>query len=223
MVFERGDEAVLELTAPLRRDRDAPGLAAGAGVRGAQALERLEPSLRESMEVAAANIRSVAEAQIDSDAAGREPSPGPDRHDPRDPRRGGRGLRAGRPRRLPVQRPDVRDPGPCRGRRAGRARDAAGPRRQGQPVVLAAAGLCEVDEVYAMGGAQAIFALALGTETIDRVSVIAGPGNAWVREAKRRVVGLVGNRLARRPLGADGGHRPRHRPGVGRPRPLRPG
>ena len=55
-----------------------------------------------------------------------------------------------------------------------------------------------------MGGAQAIFALAYGTETIVAVDVIAGPGNAWVREAKRAVYGTVGDRLARRPLGADG-------------------
>ncbi len=43
-----------------------------------------------------------------------------------------------------------------------------------------------------MGGAQAIIALALGTETIDAVDVVAGPGNAWVREAKRAVSGQVG-------------------------------
>ena len=55
--------------------------------------------------------------------------------------------------------------------------------------MLAAAELCGVDEIYAMGGAQAIFALAYGTETIAAVDVIAGPGNAWVREAKRSGLG----------------------------------
>jgi histidinol dehydrogenase len=60
------------------------------------------------------------------------------------------------------------------------------------PLVLAAAELCGVGEIYAMGGAQAIFALAQGTETIAPVDVIAGPGNAWVREAKRAVSGEVG-------------------------------
>jgi histidinol dehydrogenase len=60
------------------------------------------------------------------------------------------------------------------------------------PLVLAAAALCEIDEIYAMGGAQAIFALAYGTETIAAVDVVAGPGNAWVREAKRAVYGQVG-------------------------------
>jgi histidinol dehydrogenase len=67
-----------------------------------------------------------------------------------------------------------------------------GPDGQVNQLVLAAAALCEIDEVYAMGGAQAIFALAYGTETITAVDVIAGPGNAWVREAKRAVSGAVG-------------------------------
>jgi histidinol dehydrogenase len=58
--------------------------------------------------------------------------------------------------------------------------------------VLAAASLCGIHEIYAMGGAQAIFALAYGTETIDPVDLIVGPGNAWVQEAKRRVYGQVG-------------------------------
>jgi histidinol dehydrogenase len=54
-------------------------------------------------------------------------------------------------------------------------------------VVLAACVLCEVNEVYRMGGAQAIAALAYGTTSVRRVDVIAGPGNAWVQEAKRQV------------------------------------
>ena len=67
-----------------------------------------------------------------------------------------------------------------------------GPDGRLHPLVLAAAALCEVEEIYAMGGAQAIFALAHGTESVPKVDVIAGPGNAWVREAKRRVYGTVG-------------------------------
>jgi histidinol dehydrogenase len=67
-----------------------------------------------------------------------------------------------------------------------------GPDGRLNPLTLAAAALCELDEIYAMGGAQAIFALAYGTETIEPVDVIAGPGNAWVREAKRAVYGQVG-------------------------------
>jgi histidinol dehydrogenase len=58
--------------------------------------------------------------------------------------------------------------------------------------ILAACQICEVDEVYAMGGAQAIAALAFGTESVDPVDVIAGPGNRFVQEAKRQVFGQVG-------------------------------
>lgn len=56
---------------------------------------------------------------------------------------------------------------------------------------LAAASICGVDEIYAVGGAQAIFALARGTGTIRPVDVIAGPGNAWVQAAKKAVFGEV--------------------------------
>jgi histidinol dehydrogenase len=62
-----------------------------------------------------------------------------------------------------------------------------GPGGRAHPVVLAACVLCEVAEVYRMGGAQAIAALAYGTESVPSVDVIVGPGNAWVQEAKRQV------------------------------------
>ncbi len=57
---------------------------------------------------------------------------------------------------------------------------------------LAACAIAGVDEVYALGGAQAIAALAFGTESVRAVEVIAGPGNRWVNEAKRLVAGRVG-------------------------------
>jgi len=60
------------------------------------------------------------------------------------------------------------------------------------PLVLAAAELASVTEVYRVGGAQAIAALAFGTETIAPVDKIVGPGNAYVAAAKRRVFGTVG-------------------------------
>jgi histidinol dehydrogenase len=60
------------------------------------------------------------------------------------------------------------------------------------PATLAAAALAGVDEVYAIGGAQAIGAMAYGTETIRPVDVIAGPGNIFVAVAKREVAGSVG-------------------------------
>jgi histidinol dehydrogenase len=59
-------------------------------------------------------------------------------------------------------------------------------------LVLAAAALCGVDRVYAIGGAQAVAALAYGTQTIAAVDKIVGPGNAYVAAAKRRVFGVVG-------------------------------
>ena len=57
---------------------------------------------------------------------------------------------------------------------------------------LAAAHIAGISEVYAIGGAQAIGAMAFGTERIRKVDVIAGPGNAFVAEAKRQVLGVVG-------------------------------
>jgi len=60
------------------------------------------------------------------------------------------------------------------------------------PLVLAAADLCGVDEVYRIGGAQAVGALAYGTETIAAVDKIVGPGNAYVATAKKQVFGTVG-------------------------------
>ena len=57
---------------------------------------------------------------------------------------------------------------------------------------LAAAAIAGVDEVYAVGGAQAIAAMALGTDAIRRVDVLVGPGNAYVAEAKRQLSGIVG-------------------------------
>ncbi len=68
------------------------------------------------------------------------------------------------------------------------------PSRNGHanPLVLAAAHIAGVDEIWRVGGAQAIAALAYGTERIARVDVVTGPGNAWVAEAKRQLYGVVG-------------------------------
>ncbi len=60
------------------------------------------------------------------------------------------------------------------------------------PLVLAAAHVAGVDRVFTLGGAQAVAALAYGTETVPAVDKIVGPGNAYVAEAKRRVYGVVG-------------------------------
>jgi histidinol dehydrogenase len=60
------------------------------------------------------------------------------------------------------------------------------------PIVLAAAAVAGVDRAFAIGGAQAVGALAYGTETVTAVDKIVGPGNAYVSAAKRRVFGTVG-------------------------------
>ncbi len=66
------------------------------------------------------------------------------------------------------------------------------PRGEKNPLVLAAAALTGVDRVFTIGGAQAVAALAYGTQTIAQVDKVVGPGNAYVAEAKRRVFGTVG-------------------------------
>ena len=66
------------------------------------------------------------------------------------------------------------------------------PAGERNPLVLAAAHVAGVDRVHAIGGAQAIGALAYGTQTIPQVDKIVGPGNAYVAAAKRRVFGIVG-------------------------------
>jgi histidinol dehydrogenase len=66
------------------------------------------------------------------------------------------------------------------------------PRGETNPLVLAAARLAGVDEIFRIGGAQAVAALAYGTESIAPVTKIVGPGNAYVAAAKRRVFGRVG-------------------------------
>ena len=67
------------------------------------------------------------------------------------------------------------------------------PNREGKinPVILAAAKVAGVDKIFKVGGAQAIAALAFGTESIPKVDKIVGPGNAFVAEAKKQVYGLV--------------------------------
>lgn len=66
------------------------------------------------------------------------------------------------------------------------------PNGEKNPLVLAAAAVCGVNRVFCIGGAQAVGALAYGTETVPQVDKIVGPGNAYVAAAKRRVFGVVG-------------------------------
>ncbi|HEX7060104.1 MAG TPA: histidinol dehydrogenase [Solirubrobacterales bacterium] len=191
-VVREGDVAVLRLTAQLDATEVEPkSLRVPVGAPAA-ALDKLDSALRESMELAAANVRTVAEAQIVAEPRAVELPQG----------------HTVTVREVAVDSAGVYAPGgraaypssvlmcaiPARVAGVRRIVLATPPRPDGEvsPVMLAAAALCEVDEVYAMGGAQAIFALAHGTETVVPVDVIVGPGNAWVQEAKRSVYGRVG-------------------------------
>jgi histidinol dehydrogenase len=190
-VREGGDEAVLALTARFDATERAPSSLRVDSGEGAKALDGLDPGLRESLELAAGNVRAVAEAQLGSPHRVELPQ--------------GQSVEL---RPVPVAAAGIYAPGgraaypssvvmcavPARVAGVERLALATPPRPDGSvdPLLLAAAELCGVDEVYAMGGAQAIFALAYGTQTVAPVDVVAGPGNAWVREAKRAVYGQVG-------------------------------
>jgi histidinol dehydrogenase len=191
-VREEGDAALLRLTERFDATERAPEALRVDPEALSGALAGLNPGIRESLELAAANIRAVADAQgaaqprrVDlpqgqsvllreaaTDAAGIY-APGGRAAYPSSVLMCAIPARAAGVERLALASPP-------------------GPDGKLNPLVLAAAALCEVDEVYAVGGAQAIFAFAYGSETIDPVNVIVGPGNAWVREAKRAVSGIVG-------------------------------
>ncbi|HET6999005.1 MAG TPA: histidinol dehydrogenase [Solirubrobacterales bacterium] len=191
-VREGGDAALLGLTAYFDATERAPESLRVDPARAERALASIEPELRAAMEAAAANIRAVAEAQLTT-ARAQAKLPQGQVVTSREVAVGAAGIyapggRAAYPSSvlmcaIPAQVAGVE-----------RIALASPPAADGQllPLVLAAAALCGIEEIYAMGGAQAIFGLAYGTETIAPVDVIAGPGNAWVREAKRAVYGTVG-------------------------------
>ena len=82
------------------------------------------------------------------------------------------------------------------------------------PVILAAASIAGIDKIYKLGGAQAIAALAYGTESVPKVDKIVGPGNAFVAEAKKQVYGTVSIDMIAGPseilIVSDGATNPRH-------------
>ena len=176
-VREGGDAALREYVARFDDYTGPLRVAAGGPPEG---------ELRAGLEVAIANVRAVAEAGVGADELVQLPQ--------------GHTVLL---RELPVRRAAIYVPG-------GRApypstvvmgvvtAQAAGVEEVvvcapgAHPVILAACALCGVQEVYAMGGAHAVAALAYGTESIERVDVIAGPGNLYVQEAKRQCSGDVG-------------------------------
>jgi histidinol dehydrogenase len=148
--------------------------------------ELVEPAVLEGLQTAVANVRALVEAQL------REPVA-------TDLAQGQHIEIAELPvRRAAIYIPGGRAPYPSSVVMGGVTARAAGvdevvvssppgPGGRLNPVILAACALCEVDEVYAMGGAQAIAALAFGTNSVRPVDVIAGPGNTWVQQAKKQV------------------------------------
>lgn len=191
-VREGGDEAVLRLTARFDATERAPTALRIDPESAAKALKELDTGIRESLELAATNVRAVAAAQLQGGARDVDLPQGQS-VELRDVPVGAAGIyapggRAAYPSSVLMCAIPARVAGVERLVLA----SPPGPDGTLQPLVLAAAELCGVDEIYAMGGAQAIFALAYGTETVAPVDVIAGPGNAWVREAKRAVYGTVG-------------------------------
>lgn len=186
----RGDAALAELTARFEGfDLDASGWRIPRPDCQA-ALDALAPELRAALELAAARIRAFHEKQrpLDSDAT-----------DDAGVRMGARwravdaagiyvpGGRAAYPSSVLMNAIPAKVAGVER-----LVMVTPTPRGEVNPLVLAAAALAGVDEVWRIGGAQAIAALAYGTARITPVDVITGPGNAWVAEAKRQVFGVVG-------------------------------
>lgn len=190
-VKQRGDEALLELT----RKLDNPDVTRIDQIELSRdqlqaALESLNASQREALEQAAERIRAYHEKQLAQSWDYVEPD----------------GTRLGQ-KITPLDRVGLYVPGGKAAYPSSVLMNAiparvAGvnelimvtptPRGEKNPLVLAAAAICEVDRVFAIGGAQAVAALAYGTSTVPRVDKIVGPGNAYVATAKRHVFGKVG-------------------------------
>ncbi|MFA6218494.1 MAG: histidinol dehydrogenase [Erythrobacter sp.] len=190
-VRARGDAALAEYS--LRFDGHSLGSEENWRISAEDckaAYDGLEPGLRDALDLAADRIRAYHEGQLPAD------------RDYTD----GIGMRLGA-RWLPVDAAGLYVPGgraaypssllmnAIPAKVAGVKRLAVvtpTPRGQANPLVLAAAHIAGVDEIWRVGGAQAVAALAYGTERIRRVDVVTGPGNAWVAEAKRQLYGVVG-------------------------------
>jgi histidinol dehydrogenase len=189
-VREKGDAAVVELT---RRfdSASAPEQLTVSPERLESALRNLDSGVRTGLETAIANVRQVSEAESSTGVAADLPQ-------------GQRvELRELAVRRAGAYVPGGRAPYPstvvmcCVPARVAGVEQVVvatppGENDDASQAVLAACALCEVDEVYVMGGAQAIGALAYGTASVEPVDLIVGPGNHYVQEAKRQVFGLVG-------------------------------
>jgi histidinol dehydrogenase len=189
-VRERGDAAVIELTSKFDRLDLTPDTLAFSQAEMDAEIAKVPEEEAKALELAATRIRSYHEAQVPSDAWWT------DEH--------GAGLGW---RWSPVEAAGLYVPGGLASYPSSVLMNAipaqvagvkhlsiCAPTPDGKvnPLVLYAARLAGVETVYRIGGAQAIAALAYGTQTIAKVDKITGPGNAFVAAAKRRVYGTVG-------------------------------
>ena len=183
-VRQRGDAALREFAE--RFDGGAPASLRVPASEVDAAVERIGPVARSALERAAANVRRFHEAQRLAPLS-IETSPGV------------RCERIVRPigavglyvpaGSAPLPSALIMSAVPAAIAGCARRVLCTPPGRDGRvdPAILAAARVCDVDEIYAVGGAQAIAALAYGTESIPRVDKIFGPGSAWVTAAKQLV------------------------------------
>lgn len=189
-VRARGDAALIDLTARFDRLALTPGTLAFSPDEIAAEVARVDPEDRAALTLAADRIRAYHDRQRPEDASWTDPM----------------GATLGW-RWTPVASAGLYVPGgtasypssvlmnaiPAQVAGVGRLVIACPtPGGAVNPLVLLAAQLAGVDTVLRIGGAQAIAALAYGTETVAPVDKITGPGNAWVAAAKRRVFGRVG-------------------------------
>ena len=187
-VKKRGDEAVLEYTR--RFDRCDITALAVTDAEIEEAFAAVEPEFLEVLHKAAANIRSFHSAQVRQSLI----------QNPRS------GVVLGQ-RITPIERVGLYVPGGTAAYPSTVLMDAIpakiagcemivmttppGPDGKINPAILAAAKIAGVTDIFKMGGAQAVAALAYGTESVPKVDKIVGPGNAYVAEAKKQVFGMV--------------------------------
>ena len=191
-VRQGGDAALRDANARfgggLTEPAEAPALRVPtAELRAAR--DALPTELRDGLEQMAANIETFHAVETPPAEQWVEVEPGV-RVGPRLARPGPRRcLCSRRHRGLPIVVADECHPGPARGRGYATWWPVPPERTAScSPALLGAAGLMEVEEFWVMGGAQAVGALAYGTESIGRVDKIVGPGNAWVTAAKLEVL-----------------------------------
>jgi histidinol dehydrogenase len=187
-VRERGDAALFDYS--LKFDKTSLDSLAVSAEEIEEAVASVDPAFLEILREAAANIRAFHERQVRQSFLASEED----------------GVLAGQ-RILPIERVGLYVPGgtaaypssvlmnaiPAKIAGCGLIVMVTPPMQNGKvnPAILAAASVAGVDKIFRVGGAQAIAALAYGTESIPQVDKIVGPGNAYVAEAKRQVYGQV--------------------------------